>query len=235
MCTSRARPPRAPGAEGMVGGALAALCPPLGGSPENEPGFAVRADVAFLAIELVLIGLLLANLYTSTASHAAAAALIVSGPYALGVLGCDVGLGIRRPARAARCSSSATRFRTPSCRHSWCWLAASRCAGSWSTPGRRATSCTPPGGGGGGWRRPIGPRQFTADYLPDEGEPMKQLRIPVRSPSRSPSLGAHSHRRPPRPPRNRRIPQFCTNCHQAARAAAGHLSRTSPSSRNRSS
>ena len=88
-----------PSPQGMVGGALAALCQPLGNaSPEKRTvDSLIRADVAFLAIELVLIGLLLANLYTSTASHAAAAALIVSGPYAWAFWGGIVGLGILAP------------------------------------------------------------------------------------------------------------------------------------------
>ena len=88
-----------PSPQGMVGGALAALCQPLGNaSPEKRTvDSLIRADVAFLAIELVLIGLLLANLYTSTASHAAAAALIVSGPYAWAFWGGIVGLGVLAP------------------------------------------------------------------------------------------------------------------------------------------
>ena len=55
--------------------------------------------------------------------------------------------GVHRRARhrwsPSRCrrSSSATGSRTPSCRRCWCWSAASRCAGSWSTPARRARSC----------------------------------------------------------------------------------------------
>ncbi|MEO8676947.1 MAG: NrfD/PsrC family molybdoenzyme membrane anchor subunit [Casimicrobiaceae bacterium] len=88
-----------PAPDGMIGGALAALCQPLG---DQRPGKhtaieLVRADLVFLAIELVLIGLLLVNLYTSTASHAAAAALIVSGPYAWAFWGGIVGLGILVP------------------------------------------------------------------------------------------------------------------------------------------
>ncbi len=49
----------------------------------------------------MLIGLLLANLYTSSASHAAAAALIVSGPYAWAFWGVIVGPRHSRSARAA--------------------------------------------------------------------------------------------------------------------------------------
>ena len=88
-----------PAPDGMIGGALAALVQPLG--RERPAGHTVaeliRADVAFLAIELVLIGLLLVNLYTSSASHAAAAALIVGGPYAWAFWGGIVGLGVLLP------------------------------------------------------------------------------------------------------------------------------------------
>jgi len=88
-----------PAPDGMIGGALAALVQPLGSKPPPRHTAAelVRADVAFLAIELVLIGLLLANLHTSSASHAVAAALIVSGPYAWAFWGGIVGLGIVVP------------------------------------------------------------------------------------------------------------------------------------------
>jgi protein NrfD len=88
-----------PAPQGMMGGALAALCQPLGVAPpaKGSADSLVRADIAFLAIELVLIGLLLVNLYTSTASHAAAAALIVSGPYAWAFWGMIVGLGVLAP------------------------------------------------------------------------------------------------------------------------------------------
>jgi len=85
--------------QGMVGGALAALCQPLGAAAPGKRTVdsLIRADVAFLAIELVLIGLLLVNLYTSSASHAAAAALIVSGRWAWAFWGVIVGLGILVP------------------------------------------------------------------------------------------------------------------------------------------
>jgi protein NrfD len=88
-----------PAPDGMLGGALAALAQPLGRELPGKRAASelVRADVAFLAIELVLIGLLLANLYTSSASHAAAAALLVTGPYAWAFWGAIVGLGILVP------------------------------------------------------------------------------------------------------------------------------------------
>ncbi len=84
----------------LVGGALAAtLGQPLGNAPpeKHTVDSLLRADLGFLAVEFVLIGLLLANLYTSSASHAAAAALIVSGPYAWAFWGVIVGLGILVP------------------------------------------------------------------------------------------------------------------------------------------
>jgi formate-dependent nitrite reductase membrane component NrfD len=91
--------PIRPASQGMVGGAISALCQPLGKElPDKRTVDAlIRADVAFLAIELVLMGLLLANLGTSSASHAVAAALVVSGPYAWAFWGVIVVLGILVP------------------------------------------------------------------------------------------------------------------------------------------
>ena len=57
----------------------------------------VRYDQLFLVAELIFIGLLVANLLTSSASHAAAAELIMSGPYALPFWGVVVGLGVVVP------------------------------------------------------------------------------------------------------------------------------------------
>ena len=91
--------PGRPAPQGLVAGAIAALWQPIGqeAPPRHTANELTRADLAFLAIELVLIGLLLANLYTSTASHSAAASLIASGPYALAFWGVVVGLGIIVP------------------------------------------------------------------------------------------------------------------------------------------
>jgi protein NrfD len=88
-----------PAPQGMTGGALSALLQPLGRARPEERTVdgLIRADVAFLAIELVLIGLLLVNLQTSSASHAAAALLLVSGPYAGVFWGVIVGLGVVLP------------------------------------------------------------------------------------------------------------------------------------------
>ena len=85
--------------QGLIGGALAALIQPLGAEipGRDRADSLIRADVAFLAIELVLIGLLLVNLYTSSASQAAAAALIVNGPYAWAFWGVIVVVGILVP------------------------------------------------------------------------------------------------------------------------------------------
>jgi protein NrfD len=70
---------------GMIGGAFSAMLQPIGPQhPEKRTAESlVRYDQIFLITELVFIGLLIANLQTSSASHAAAAALILTGPYAL--------------------------------------------------------------------------------------------------------------------------------------------------------
>ena len=88
-----------PAPQGMFGGALAALCQPLGDAlpARRTVDSLIRADIALLAVELILIALLLGNLHTSSASHAVAAALIVSGPYAWAFWGVIVGLGILVP------------------------------------------------------------------------------------------------------------------------------------------
>lgn len=87
----------APG--GLIGGAWSAIVQRIGPVwPEkNAVKELIRADQAFLAIELVLIGLLLANLYTSSASHATAAGLLMGGPYSWAFWGVVVGLGILMP------------------------------------------------------------------------------------------------------------------------------------------
>ena len=91
--------PGRPAPAGMIGGAFASLWQPLGDAPPDKAAAdgLLRADVVFLSIELVLIGLLLANLFTSSTSHAAAGALLTSGPYALAFWGGVVGLGIVLP------------------------------------------------------------------------------------------------------------------------------------------
>jgi len=91
--------PRRPAPSGPFGGAVSALVQQLGPeAPARRTVDAlIRADVAFLAIELVLLGLLIVNLQTSSASHAAAAALIVSGPYAWAFWAVVVALGILAP------------------------------------------------------------------------------------------------------------------------------------------
>jgi formate-dependent nitrite reductase membrane component NrfD len=83
----------------MLGGAVAAMIQRLGpAAPEKRTvDSLIRADVFFLVVELILIGLLLANLLTSSESHAAAAALIVSGPYALPFWGVIVAAGVLLP------------------------------------------------------------------------------------------------------------------------------------------
>lgn len=76
--------PGHPAPRGFLGGALAMLVQPLGANPP-EPKTSVslvKADLAFLAIELVLIGLLFIGLASSSASHVAAIDLLTSGKYA---------------------------------------------------------------------------------------------------------------------------------------------------------
>jgi protein NrfD len=84
---------------GMISGGVAAMIQRMGKEPPEKRTVdsLIRADVAFLAIELVLIGLLLANLVTSSESHAVAAALITSGPYALHFWGIIVAAGVLTP------------------------------------------------------------------------------------------------------------------------------------------
>ena len=91
--------PRRPAPQGMIGGAVSALCQQLGDEPPERRTVdaLIRADLMFLAVELVLLGLLVVNLQTSSASHVAAAALIVSGPYAWAFWGVIIALGILVP------------------------------------------------------------------------------------------------------------------------------------------
>jgi protein NrfD len=91
--------PGRPAPQGMVGGAFASMIQAIGAQPPEKKTAdeLIRIDLFFLAIELILIGLLIANLHSSSASHAAAAALIMSGPYALPFWGIVVGLGVLVP------------------------------------------------------------------------------------------------------------------------------------------
>jgi formate-dependent nitrite reductase membrane component NrfD len=77
--------PGRPAPRGLIGGAFAAMTQPLGAQmPEKKTvDTVIRADVAFLVIELVLIALLLLSLATSTLSHIEAVKLLFSGKYAL--------------------------------------------------------------------------------------------------------------------------------------------------------
>ena len=84
---------------GLVAGALATLVQPLGDTapPRETLDGLMRANVAFLCAELVLIGLYVANLATSSASHAAALSLITTGPFATKFWGIDVALCLLLP------------------------------------------------------------------------------------------------------------------------------------------
>lgn len=77
--------PGRPAPRSLIGGAFAAMTQPLGPQmPEKRTVDAViRADVAFLVTELVLIGLLLLSLATSSLSHVEAVKLLFSGTYGL--------------------------------------------------------------------------------------------------------------------------------------------------------
>lgn len=93
------RLPGRPAPATMIGGALAALWQPLGTDPpyRRTAHELVRADIVFLAIEVVLIGLLLVNLATSSASQSAAATLLATGRYAPTFWGIVVALGLIAP------------------------------------------------------------------------------------------------------------------------------------------
>jgi protein NrfD len=91
--------PGRPAPQGMVGGALAAMLQPIGAQPSDRHSVdgLIRYDQLFLVVESILIALLIVNLHTSSASHAQAAALIMSGPFALPFWGLVVGLGVLLP------------------------------------------------------------------------------------------------------------------------------------------
>jgi len=91
--------PGRPSPQGLIGGAFASMIQPIGPQPPEKKSVdaLIRADLGFLAVELILIGLLVINLHTSSASHAAAAALLMSGPYALPFWCIVVGLGVLVP------------------------------------------------------------------------------------------------------------------------------------------
>jgi formate-dependent nitrite reductase membrane component NrfD len=88
-----------PAPQGLVGGAFSALLQPMGPQhPDKDTAHAlVRVDQMFLVAELVFIAILLINLNTMSASHAVAAALITTGPYALAFWGGVVGVGVALP------------------------------------------------------------------------------------------------------------------------------------------
>jgi formate-dependent nitrite reductase membrane component NrfD len=75
--------PGRPAPKGLIGGALAAMVQHLGPQPpaKHTADSVIRADIGFLTVELLLIGLLLIALLSSTAAQAAAASLILGGPY----------------------------------------------------------------------------------------------------------------------------------------------------------
>lgn len=91
-----------PAPRGLVVGLVATLVQPLGPAPSPTSTLSglMRANVGCLAVELVLIGLYVANLATSSASHAAALALITTGPFAVKFWLVDVVLCLLAPLAA---------------------------------------------------------------------------------------------------------------------------------------
>jgi formate-dependent nitrite reductase membrane component NrfD len=85
--------------QGMIGGAFSAMLQPMGAQhpQKNTSQSLVRYDQIFLVTELVFIALLLINLHTSSASHAVAASVITTGPYALPFWLGVVGVGVLLP------------------------------------------------------------------------------------------------------------------------------------------
>jgi formate-dependent nitrite reductase membrane component NrfD len=85
--------------QGLIGGAFSAMLQPMGPQhPDKDTAHAlVRYDQMFLVVELVFIAILLINLHTMSASHAVAAALITTGPYALAFWGGVVIVGVVLP------------------------------------------------------------------------------------------------------------------------------------------
>jgi formate-dependent nitrite reductase membrane component NrfD len=77
--------PGRPAPRSLIGGALAAMAQPLGEEPPEKSTVdsLIRADIALLGIELVLIALLLISLATSTLSHIEAVRLLFDGRYGL--------------------------------------------------------------------------------------------------------------------------------------------------------
>jgi formate-dependent nitrite reductase membrane component NrfD len=72
---------------------------PLGARPpaKRSANALVRADLVLLAVELVLIGLMLIGLLTSSHAHIEAAKLILGGPYTLVFWGGVVVTGLLVP------------------------------------------------------------------------------------------------------------------------------------------
>lgn len=92
-------PPKRPAPAGPIAGAIGALIQPLGEAPPAKATATalIRADIGFLAVELLMLGLLLIGLVTATASHAAAFDLLMSGRFAFAFWGVLVSLGILVP------------------------------------------------------------------------------------------------------------------------------------------
>jgi len=91
--------PGHPAPRSFLGGAFAMLVQPLG-ERAPEPGTSnalVKADLGFLAVELVLIGLLFIGLFSGSASHVAAVDLLLAGKFAWVFWGGVMAVGIILP------------------------------------------------------------------------------------------------------------------------------------------
>ena len=64
---------------------------------EEESGVLARADNLFILFELVILGLFIINLLSSTQAHINAVKIILTGPYAAGFWVFVVGLGVIVP------------------------------------------------------------------------------------------------------------------------------------------
>ena len=92
-------PQQRPARGGLLSGALGTLTQPLGAQlPDHDTGNSlIRADLVFLVVELLMLGLLLIGLVTGGASHVAAFGLLMNGNFAFVFWGMLVGLGIIVP------------------------------------------------------------------------------------------------------------------------------------------
>jgi protein NrfD len=91
--------PTGPAPAGLVGGAFASLVQRLGpvAPDRGTADSVVRADLAFIAIEMALIILLIVGLLSAGAAQIQAARMLVGGTYAWAFWGAIVGVGLLLP------------------------------------------------------------------------------------------------------------------------------------------